>query len=239
MENRGFYRVGAGCAMAGAALGVIFNLLHPRSAEAADDVGAELEMIANSGIWTLVHIMIGLAIALGVIGLIAVGLYMNERTGNIWPRVAVLAALPGVAIITAVVAVDGVALREIATQWSTAAQPQAIIPAADAVMRVTLALLVVAIGSQFGVTGVLFGVAILATGIFARGLGFASIAGGALGILTAILMAISGGDNLTLNVLFPIASLTNTVVLFVLGWQLWGRAQEPAGQPDTAAAISA
>lgn len=234
MEQRSFFRFGAGCAMAGATLGIVFNLLHPRSSDAVDSTRAELEMVANSGIWTLVHVMLGIALALGLVGLIAIALSMAQGRGELWAWLAALAAVAGVAITWLLVAVDGIAVKQVADEWAGASDQAAVVQAASILMNIDLGLLVAAIGSHFGLSAVLFGVAILVSGVYARGLGYASIAAGALGLVTAIAMAFSGGDALTLNVLFPIASLVDTAVLFLLGWQLWRRGEAPVSEPAVA-----
>jgi hypothetical protein len=97
------------------------------------------------------------------------------------------------------------------------------------VSEVTFALFTGTIGSLFGLTPVLFGVAALNDGSHPKGLGYLAIASGVLGLLTGSIQFVRGLTNLTANILFPVASLGFIVWLFIMGWRLW--------KPEAAAAV--
>ncbi len=223
--------------MAGAVLGIIFNLLHPRSSAATESVRAELELVRDSDIWTLDHIGIGIAVVLGTFGLVAIALSMFGGEGELWARAAALSAIGGGTLLSAAVAIDGIALREFTETWSASPDAPGMLQAAQALLDVDIAVLTAAIGSHFGVTALIFGAAILATRAYSQNLGYASLVAGVLGFITALILAAKGADNFALNVLFPIASLLDTVVLAILGWQLWQR-NESTARATTGAAVT-
>src|SRR5919106_501567 len=125
-------------------------------------------------------------------------------------------------------------MLEVADAWAQNPDDPALLAAGEAVVQISLALFTAVIGASFGVTPIAFGLAILASGAYARGFGWVSIAAGGLGFVTAMIQFLAGPSNLTAAVLFPIASLSFTLVAFVLGVQLWRRSETPA--PTAAAA---
>jgi hypothetical protein len=226
--DRGVLKLGGMAAMIGAALGLVFNLLHPRSASAAANVMNELHMVAASDIWTFVHLMLAWSLAFALVGLVAIGWSFGEGPGGAWGRFAIASAVAGVTVSFITILVDGQALKHVA-EALVADHTAQNVAAATAVSEVTFALFTGTIGSLFGLTPVLFGAAVLTDGRHPRWLGYLSIVAGVLGLLTGSIQFVRGITNLTENILFPVASLGFTVWLFVMGWRLW--------KPEAAAAV--
>lgn len=216
-----FFRVGAGAAMAGAVLGVIFNLLHPRSGDALADVEAELQMIANSGNWKLIHIMLAVAAAIGFVGLVAVALSMANTPGDAWARATVLFGAVAAGVTLVLLALDGIPVKDLADRW--AAGDEGVAGAANALVEINVSLLGVAWILFFGITPLLAGQAFLNSGVYPANLGYAEIVGGLLGLLTGFLLLGEVGTSFTGTILIPVSSLIHTVVLFIAGWILWNR----------------
>jgi hypothetical protein len=216
-----FYRVGAGAGMAGAALGIVFNILHPRDSDAFDSAAAELQMIADSDIWKFDHAMLFWAVVIGFVGLMALGFSMANTTGELWARAAVVFGGVSTAVGAVLVAIDGTALNALANQ---AASDESVLGGAIAVVEVNTALFATLIATFFGITPLLLGQAFLSSGSYAKNLGYIELLGGALGIVTAVIISFDGLSTLTAMVMFPIASLLHTLVLFLASWTLWNRA---------------
>ncbi len=239
MAQRTLFRVGAIGAMVGAALGLIFNLLHPRGS-GIDTSLEELDLVADSGIWLFVHYMLAWALAFSLVGLIAVARSFTGEAGESWGRFARAAAIASIGIAAVTVTVDGVAVKEVADNWAEAGRGtgSAAFATGDAVANVSLALFITVIGSLFGLTAVLFGVAGLVSADYPRWLGYMALVAGVAGLLTASITFLSGRSDVTLNVLFTISSLLYTIWLFTSGWYLWQRSGALRPEEETVAAAA-
>lgn len=239
MLDRNVLRAGAGAAMIGAVLGLVFNALHPRTGDIAS-AEAELELVSDSGIWLFDHYMLAWAIAFGFIGLVAIGRsFAGEEPAGSWGRIAVASAVAGSAIAFLTIVVDGMAMHEVAEDWAAAPNSPQALATGEAVAAVGLALFTALQASLFGVTPVLYGVAGVTSNAYPRWLGYLAIGAGVLGLLTASIQFLAGISELTANVMFTIASLAFTVWLFVMGWNLWSRAQGPAPAQQQRSAVAA
>lgn len=225
MQQPNFYRVGAGAAMLGAVVGLIFNLLHPRNSDALTDINAELQMVADSGIWRWDHIGLGFAVAIGFIGFVAINFSMFNGPSDLWARAATIFGALSAAVILGLLALDGTVLKTVADK--VVGGDDSLLGAATVLVETTTALLGASIALFFGITPLLFGEALLGSGTYGKNLGYAELLGGALGLLTALLLAIGGLSMLAIFG-FLIASLLHTVVLFLAGYSLWQRSETVA-----------
>jgi hypothetical protein len=225
VSQRTLFRVGAIGAMVGAALGLVFNLLHPRGS-GIDTSQEELDLVADSGIWVFDHFMLAWSLTLGFIGLVAIARSFTGEPGESWGRLALASAIASLAIGIVTVVVDGVAIKEVADNWAEAGRgtDSSAFAAGDAVASISLALFIALIGSLFGVTATLFGVATLVSNNYPNWLGYAAVVAGVLGLVTASITFLSGPSDVAFNILFGASSFLYTIWLFVAGWYLWQRA---------------
>jgi hypothetical protein len=238
MAQRTLFRVGAIGAMVGAALGLIFNLLHPRGS-GIDTSQEELDLVADSGIWLFDHFMLAWALAFGFLGLVAIARSFTGEAGESWGRLALASAIASVAIGYVAVTVDGVAMKEVADNWAEAGRgtETSAFATGDAVANVALALFTALIGSLFGLTATLFGVAVLASNNYPKWLGYVAVVAGIAGLVTASITYLTGPSDVVLNVLFGGSSVLYTIWLFASGWYLWLRAG--GTQPEERAVTTA
>lgn len=223
--ERGILRLGGGAAVIGGLLALVVNIFHPRADEFT--ARAEIAMVADSDAWRLVHLIGAWALAFLFVGLVSLGSYIG-RSGVTWGRIARASAVGGVTIAFVGITVDGMAMKAVADAGGGAG--------AEAVAEVGLALFTGLIGSAFGLTPLLFGLAMLATATFDRWLGWLAVVGGALGLVTASIQYMSGPSAFVTNVLFTIVALLVTVWVVVAGWRLWNAAE---AVPDPAVASRA
>lgn len=223
--ERGILRLGGGAAMVGGVLGLVVNIFHPRPDEFT--ARAEIALVADSDSWLLVHLIGAWAFAFLFVGLVSLGSYIG-RGGVTWGRIARASAVGGSTVAFVAITVDGMALKGVADAGGGAG--------AEAVAEVGLALFTALIGSAFGLTPLLFGLAMLATGTFDRWLGWLAAAGGALGLITASIQYLSGPSAFVTNVLFTITALIVTAWVIAAGWRLWNAAD---AVPDPAVAARA
>lgn len=218
-SERTVLRLGGGAAVVGGVLAFVVNLLHPRP----DDFSAraELEMVADSDGWLLIHLLAAWSLAFVFVGLVALGSYIGRR-GITWGRITRASAVGGTAIAFLAVTVDGMAMKSVADAGGAGA---------EAVAEVGLALFTALIGATFGLTPLLFGLAMLATATFERWLAWLAVVGGALGLVTSSIQYLAGPSAFVTNVMFSITALLVTVWVVIAGWRLWNGAElvtEPA-----------
>ncbi|HJR46460.1 MAG TPA: hypothetical protein VJ927_12740 [Actinomycetota bacterium] len=228
MLDRSVLRIGGAAAMAGAVLGLVANLLHPR-ASGVDTSREELQLVADSDIWLLDHYLIGWSLALAGVALVCIALSHATEPARSWGRVAFGFAIGSIAIAFAGIAVDGRALKEVADAWAASPDDPALIASGDAVAQLALSLFNALIASLFGVTPIVFGVTMLMGERFPRWLGYLAIASGALGVLSSSMIYFAGPTDLSVNYIFGVASVGYTVWAFVSGWHLWNA---PSGSPE-------
>jgi hypothetical protein len=218
MKQPNFYRVGAASAMVGAVIALVFNLLHPRDTDVFGDYAAEFKLVADSEIWRWDHIMLGLAVAISFIGFIAIGISMFTGPSEAWARAAVIFGTGATAVLLVLLALDGTVMKTMADLVATG--DEGVRGAAVLLSEITTALLTASIALFFGLTPLLFGEALLGSPAYSDNLGWAEIVGGAIGLLTALMIAIGGFTALTVYG-FLVASLLHTIVVFLAGWTLW------------------
>lgn len=225
--------------MVGAALGLVFNLLHPRGS-GIDTSVEELELVADSGIWLFDHFMIAWALGFSFLGLVAIARSFTGEAGESWGRLALGAAIGSIAISVLTVTVDGIAMKEVADNWAEAGRgtDSSAFATADAVANVSLALFTTVIGSLFGFTATVFGIAGLVSDNYPKWLGFAALVAGLVGFVAASIMFLSGPSDFATNILFAISSFLYTVWLFASGWFLWQRAGTTQPDKETVAAAA-
>lgn len=212
--------------MVGAVLGIIGNLLHPRGSDFTAQ--GEIALVNDSGIWLFDHFLIAWSFAFALIGLVAIGWSFTDEIGRSWGRIATASAIGSVTVAYVTIAVDGMAMEAAAAAGGAVG---------EAVAHVGLALFTATIGSLFGLTPTLFGIALLASDTYPKGLGWLALVGGLIGLLVASVQYLSGPSTLMTNVLFVVSSLAFTVWAFLMGWRLWSGATAPAGAPATAAGM--
>ncbi len=219
----GFLRFGAGCAVVGGILAVIFNLLHPRSSD-VDDIEAELRLIEDHGEWLFVHVGILVSVLVLLPGLVALARSLDVDKTAAWARMALYAGLVSLPLALLTVAIDGIAMNEIAEDWASAGPDQAeVLRTAEIVGNVGIATFDVFIIMLFGVTPLFAGVALLGSKVYPRWIGRTAVAAGVLGMVTGFIQSFAGLGTATTNVMFPLASLAFTIVIVAAGFTLWRR----------------
>lgn len=222
MLHRSVLRVGAALAMLGAVLGIVFNVLHPRGDEFT--VAEELRLASEEGIWLFDHYILGWVIGIGLLTFIVIGRSFSSEPSASWGRVASLFGVGAAAIGFVTITVDGFAMNQAAEAGGASA---------EAVGYVGQALFLATIGALFGVTPIVFGVAILSGDDYPAWLGWLAVLAGLLGIVAATIIFFDGFSTGTINGLFVPASLLFSLWGGLAGYWLWQRTSVPAAAPTT------
>lgn len=225
--ERGVLRLGGGAAMLGGVLGLVVNIFHPRVDEYT--AAAEVEMVAASGSWLLIHWLAAWTVMLLFVGLVVAGSYIERAGSPTWGRLARASAVAGGVVGFIAVAIDGMANKAVAAVGGAGA---------EAVAELSFAMFTALIGTSFGLTPVLFGLAQLATRTFDRWLGLLAVGSGAVGLVVASIHYLAGPSTFVTNILFTIAAMATTIWTITVGWRLWNAADAPATEPTPATVIA-
>lgn len=237
MSEPTLFRVGSVCAIVGAILGIVVNVLHPRTEEIAKPE-ALVQLVASSDIWVGDHIGILVAILLVVAGLSAVYRSVSGERSVAFARLGYAAAVVSASVFAVLAATDGIAEKALANAWASApaAQKAAALGVAEAVAAVNIGLFSVAIIVFFGATFFLYGLAVATSAEYPAWLGWVAAALGIASALLGFVQAYQGPSVLVTNILFPLLSILETIWTLVIGVLLWRRvtAAAPAYRPAPA-----
>lgn len=177
-------RVGGAAAISGAALLFAATLLHPMSADPNDPAAAFAEYAADS-LWVASHLGQFLGVAILGVALVALAGVMEAGRPAAWARIGALGTAASVAMAAALQAVDGVALKVMVDRWTQASGESRVrfFEDAFAVRQVEVGMASL-LSVLFGLTIVVFGIAMLVGRRFPAWLGWLGLLGG-LGTLAA------------------------------------------------------
>lgn len=225
-EDGMVFRIGGVAAVAGAILAGIGNLVHPVTPE-HDPVGVA-RVIADSGMWTPVHLAIVLGIFLMLIGLIAISHSIRGGLAGGLARLGLFAAVAGTTIGLILVILDGVAARQLAQEWASAAPGERATALGLVHVNETLNF---ALASLFNLvfaaaTFILFGLAVVLSGVYPRWLGWTVVVAGVASIGAGLIQALVGEPTTASRVLTIFGPTIITMWELVMGILLLRKAHE-------------
>jgi hypothetical protein len=209
------YRIGGIAGVTGGILAVIANAAHPRLGPS--DLGRTrelLDLVEGYGLWRLDHLVILVALSLGVLAAVALARSLSDPVANPWARLALAATLVTGAVAAVSFSIDGFVLAGLAEEWAQArgVGRALILERAETLQYVDVAFFSVATVGLFGLSQTLFGLAFWRSGAYPRWIGTAALAGGGAGLISGAWMWLSGELGLGNFLVF----FTMTSVLFAL-----------------------
>lgn len=217
-------KIGSVCAIAGALLAAVGNILHPVTPR--DDPVGVARVIAESDAWTLIHEVIILGVILMFLGLIAIGASIGGGASEALGRLGVYAAAVGTTLGLATVILDGVGAKQLADQW--AAAPEA--TKADALSLVSMnETLNFALAGLFnlsfaGVPFILLGFAVALNDVYPRWLGWIAVFAGLGSVAAGLVQAFTGEPTVASLVLTIIGPTIISLWVLVMGVLMGRRA---------------
>lgn len=221
LTQRDYFRWGGLAAVVAGGLGIILNLIHPRTTENVGNVRSHLQMIADSDLWKLDHAGLAIAVGIGVLGVIAIALSMAGTNGDLWARTWLLFSVAASGVLLVFLAVDGSAIKGVADRWVSGGDNPGSFAAAAGIEGLANSLFTLSVFLYFGIAPLLLAMAVLTSGVYPKALAQVAMAAGALGVITALLMWIQGPTVFNSVLLFTIASLLGTIAIMWAGWALW------------------
>jgi hypothetical protein len=224
-DARWVLRIGGWAAIIGSILAGIGNLVHPVTPE--DDPRGVAQVIADSDLWTPIHLAIVLGIFLMLGGLVAIYLSIREGPAAALARFGLFAGVAGVTIGLILVILDGVAARQLAQEWASAAPADSATALGLVHVNETINL---ALASLFNLvfaaaTFILFGLAVALSHVYPRWLGWVVVAGVA-SIGAGLIQALVGEPTMASRVLTIFGPTVITLWLLVMGVLLLQRSRE-------------
>lgn len=231
-DDRLFYRIGGLAGIASAAIGLVANALHPRPGPGdVGDLPKFLDLAGDYALWKVDHFAIIVTVVLGLIALVAIARSLFGGPGDAWARFALVFALATGAVAAISFTIDGLVLGAVADEW-VAAGPSArdaLLERARTVAYFDTAVFAVATLGLFGVTQLLYGLALRQSRVYAAWLATVAFVGAAAGLASGTWMWFSGGFNTgNFLVLFTIASLALAVWSFAASLTLYRRSRAVA-----------
>ena len=213
-------------AIIGSILAGIGNLVHPVTPE--DDPRGVAQVIADSDLWTPIHLSIVLGIFLMLGGLVAIYLSIREGPAAVVARFGLFAGVAGVTIGLTLVILDGVAARQLAQEWASAAPANSATALGLVHVNETSNL---ALASLFNfvfaaATFILFGLAVALSHVYQRWLGWVVVVAGVASIGAGLIQALVGEPTMASRVLTIFGPTIITLWLLVMGVLVLRRSRE-------------
>jgi hypothetical protein len=203
-------RIGALSALIGATLLLVGTFLHPIHADPNVPTDAFAEYAANQ-IWLASHLTQFFGVFALCLGLAAFSTTFEAGYASAWARFGLLGTVSLVAIAAALQAVDGIALKSMVDHWAatTGESQKVVFEAAFAVRQIEIGL-----ASLFsitsGLTGSLFGLALLSSKRYPKWLGWLGLLNGAGMIASGIIQGNTGFSGTAMD-----WSMTTSIVLLI------------------------
>jgi hypothetical protein len=227
-DTRWVVRIGGWAAIFGAILGGVGNLVHPVTPE--DDPVGVARVIADSDLWTPIHLAIVLGIFLMLGGLVAIYQTIRGGLAGALARFGLFAAVAGVTIGLILVILDGVAARQLAQEWASAAPADSATALGLVHVNETINF---ALASLFNfvfaaATFILFGLAVAVSDVYPRWLGWVAVIAGLASIGAGSIQALVGEPSTASRLLTIFGPTVITLWLLSMGILLLQRSRTTA-----------
>ena len=196
-------RVGGIAAILGVIVLVMATMLHPLSAHPGDAPAAFAEY-ALDRYWVATHLGQLLGVVFVAAGCVALSWKLRAGRAGAWALLAGLAAVASMSLAAALQAVDGIALKFMVDRWSSAsAEARAMVfEAAFGVRQIEIGFASL-MGALFGLTVLLYGVAILLSSVASAWLGVFGVLAGAATLASSIVQAHAGFSDIAMTTSMP------------------------------------
>lgn len=236
LAERRALRIGAVSAIASLIILLIASIpLTPPLLHISDitDTEAVLQEITVSGGWIAGYLGILVSIFLVVIFLVALYSSIRNGWGAALARLGFAAALISGAVAVIRVAVEGLGMKLVAEGWAgTAVDKVVTLGIADVLWHVNLAIIALFAIVFYGVTFILYGLAVLLSSTYPKWLGWVAVAIGVvmaiLGFSIALMLVAleANSEAITLMILYLYSPLVYLIFVwvFVIGILMWRKA---------------
>ncbi len=225
MSEKVSLKTGSVMLIAGSLLAIVSNLMHARPTDITNSI-LHLEETAAAQNWFYDHFFIMFSFLILVLGLVAISNSIREGAAGVWAEYAKVMAIISVAVSTVFLAFDGYVLKHVGDLWAAASETERglMLPSALAVDEIDNALFYVWGFVMFGLTPILYGLAIAMSGVYSKWLGWLAILSGIITSVPAIILFHLGPANMPVKTIV-MSFLVFCILLLIVGVQMWRRAK--------------
>jgi hypothetical protein len=225
-ETYWLLRIGSVAAIVGAVLAAAGNILHPVTPR--DDPEGVARVIADSGAWTLIHMVIVIGIICMFGGLVGIRHSISGGVAEALARFGTYAATVGVTLGLVTVILDGVGAKQLADQWAAAPEAERALALSLVNTNETLNFAIAGLFnlSFAGVPFILLGLATALSGAYAPWIGWIAVAAGAGSIGAGLVQAFTGKPTTASLILTIIGPTVISAWVFVMGIFVGRKAKE-------------
>lgn len=213
-------RIGAAAAIIGAGLLFVGTFLHPMNADPNIPLAAFTEYAADHH-WVATHLMQLFGVIFIVAALVLLSRRMADGQAAKWATLGTTGAIASLTMASALQAVDGVALKVMVDSWAATPEPgkTAIFQAAFGVRQIETGLASIT-SLLFGLTALVYGVALWIDHRVPRWIAALGIVGGVPTAIAGVVIAHTGFSRLAMVINMPSSSLL-ILWIMVLGIYAW------------------
>ena len=222
MPERTFTRIGSISAIIGAVIFMAANMLHARSSD-IEITAEQVKAVAGSDIWITGHLLFVLGTLLMVGGLVALHRSITSEPGASWARFGYLAALASSGLAAVIGGIDGIASKVTHDAWAAAAgaDKATALMISEVLEEVDIGLFSIYIIVFFGMTFILYGLAVALSAVYPKWLGWVAVALGIASFTVGTVQAYVGLSVLGTNFLFAGFASLLTIWVLVMGILMW------------------
>lgn len=233
---RSLLKIGSLAAIVGCLIFMVSNVLHPRSPDISD-YRQQIKTVGTSDIWVADHLVFLLGALLMSAGLLAVGRALAEDVAaQPWVRLADAMMIVSAAVVAVLMAVDGLASKEV-HQAALAAPPDqsvAYYAAAELMETIDASVFSIWICTFFGLTFGLYSVALLSGERFPHSAGWVAAVAASAAFVLGVIQGVDGLSKLVTNQLFVLAASVLNTWLLVISVVIYRRVRRDGARPLTA-----
>jgi low temperature requirement protein LtrA len=227
-DDHRLLRVGSSAAILGALAAGVGNLLHPITPR--DDPSGVARVIADSELWTPIHLVIVVGIILLPVGLFALRHSLaGDGATDTLTRLGMYAVTIGATVGLITLILDGVAAKQLADQWAAAPEPAkaTALAVVSANETVNFALASLFNLSFAGIPFILFGLAVTRADArrYPRWLGWVACYAGIGSVLAGLVQALTGKPTVASLILTIVGPTVITLWMLLIGALLWRQAK--------------
>jgi hypothetical protein len=213
--------LGSIAGIAGSVLLFVGTWLHPMSADPNVPLAAFTEYAASPH-WVAIHLTQLLGVVLMVTALMLLSRKLAEGPAADWATLGMTGAVSSLAVASVLQAVDGVALKVMVDRWAAALGPDK-----SVLFQVVFGVRQIEVGLAgitsilFGLTGFVYGVALLIDRHFPLWLGATALAAGAATASSGLAIATTGFSDIAMTISMPssAALILWMIALGTIGWR--------------------